>query len=82
MTRTFAQLHVTLNDRLEDQFLEMSFHLVIDLVGQTQATVVHSQQKSLDFQLLIEFALDDFYGAEQLADALKCKLFALHGNDD
>ena len=64
----FRELHVALDDGLENQFLEMAFHLVVDLVGQAQTTVVHGQQESLDLQFRVEFALDDLDGVEQFAD--------------
>ena len=32
----FRQFYVTLNHSLEHQLLEMTFHLVVNLIGQTQ----------------------------------------------
>ena len=78
---TLAEFDISLDDGFEHQFLEMPFHLVIDLVGQTKAAVVHCQQESLDFQMRIEFALDDFDGVEQLADAFEREILALDGDN-
>ena len=68
VTWTFAQFHIALYHRFEHQFLEMSLYLIVDLVGQAQAAVVHREQETLNFQLRIQLALDDFDGVEQLAD--------------
>ena len=68
VTWTFAQFHVALYHRFEHQLLEMSLYLIVDLVGQAQAAVVHREQETLNFQLRIQLALDDFDGVEQLAD--------------
>ena len=35
MAGTFAELDVTLNNSFEYEFLEVTFHFVVDLVGQT-----------------------------------------------
>ena len=82
VTRTLAQFDVTLDDGLEHQLLEMTFHLVVDLVGQTQTTVVHRQQESLDLQLRIQFALDDLDGVQELADTFECEVLTLYRDDD
>ena len=36
VARTFAQLHVARNHRLEHQFLEVALHLVVNLVGESE----------------------------------------------
>ena len=82
VARTFAELHVSLNHRLENQLLEVPLHLVVYLVGQSQATVVHRQEKTFDLQLRVQFALDNLDGVEQFADTFQGEIFTLHGNDD
>ena len=78
---TLRQFHVTLDDGLEHQFLEVALHLVVDLVGQSEATVVHRQQESLDLQLRIQLVLDDLDRVEQFADAFEGEVLTLHGDD-
>ena len=51
MTGTLREFYVTLDDCLEYQFLEVTFHLVVDLVCQSESTVVHRQEESLDLEL-------------------------------
>ena len=82
VARTFAELHVSLNHRLEDQLLEVPLHLVVNLVSQTQTTVVHRQEKTFDFQLRVQFALNNLDGVEQFTDTFQGEIFTLHGNDD
>ena len=79
---TLAELHVALYDGLENEFLEVSFHFVVYLIGQSETTVVHSQQKSFNLERWVQLALDYLDGVEQLGDTLKCEVFALHGYDD
>ena len=81
MAWAFRKLHVALNHCFENQFLEMTLHLIIDLVGKSQSAVIHSQQEALDLEFRIELALDDFNGIEQFADTLQGKILALHRND-
>ena len=81
MTGTFTELNVTLDNRLKHQFLEVSFHLVIDLSGKTQTLIVHRQQKTLDLKLRIEFTLDNLDSVEQFADTFQSKILTLNGND-
>ena len=73
VARTFAELHVSLNHRLEDQLLEVPLHLVVNLVSQTQTTVVHRQEKTFDFQFRVQFALNNLDGVEQFADTFQGK---------
>ena len=54
MAGSLGELHVALDDGLEHQFLEVALHLVVDLVGQSQTTVVHRQQEALDLELGIQ----------------------------
>ena len=75
MARTLAQFHVALDDSLEYQFLEVALHLVVNLVGESEAAVVHRQQETFYFELRIQLALDDLDGVEQLADSFQCKVF-------
>ena len=73
MARTLAQFHVALDDSLEYQFLEVALHLVVNLVGESEAAVVHRQQETFYFELRIQLALDDLDGVEQLADSSSAK---------
>ena len=57
----------------------MTFHLIIDLVCKTKASVIHRQQESLYLQLGVQFAFDNLYRVQQLADSLKCEILTLHG---
>ena len=77
-----AQFHVALDDGLEHQFLEVAFHFVVDLVGLSQARVVHRQQEAFDFEGRVQLRLDDLDGVQQLADAFEREVFGLHGDDD
>ena len=79
--RSLRELDVTLNNGSEHQFLEMPLHLVINLVGQTQAAVIHRKEKTFNFQSGIQPLLNHAYGVEQLADTFQSEIFALHGND-
>ena len=79
---TLAELHVALNDGLEHKLLEVSFHLVVYLIGQSESAVVHCQQEALNLERRVELALDNLDGIEQLGDAFECKVLALHGYDD
>mgnify|MGYP003237182505 CR=1 FL=1 len=81
VTWRFAQLYVALYYRLEDKFLEVSFHFVVYLVCQLEAAVVHSQQESFNFQFRVEFAFYYFNSVQQFADALKGKVFTLYRDD-
>ena len=78
MAWRLAQFHVTLYDGLEHKLLEVSLHLVINLVGQAQAAVIHSQQESLNLQFRVQLALYYLYRVQQLAYSLKGKVFALN----
>ncbi len=82
VARTFAQLHVALDDGLEHQFLEVSLHLVVNLVGKAETAVVHGEQEAFDLEFRVELALDDLDGVEQFADTFKSEIFALHRDDD
>ena len=82
VTGSLAELHVALDDGIEHEFLEVALHLVVDLVGQAQTTVVHRQQEALDLEFGIELSLDDTYGVEQLGDTLQGEVLALHRDDD
>lgn len=73
MTGSLRQFHVALDDRLKYQFLEVAFHLVVYLACQTQTTVVHCEQESLNLELRVQFALDNPYSVKEFADAFKAK---------
>ena len=60
----------------------MATHLVLDLVRQTQARVVHRQQEALDGQLRVQLRLDNLDGIQQLGDTLQREVLTLHGDDD
>ena len=60
----------------------MAAHLVLDLVGQAQARVIHRQQEAFDGQSWVQLCLDDFDGVQQFGDTLQRKVFTLHGDDD
>ena len=81
MRRSLREFHVTLDDGLEHQFLEVTFHLVVNLVGQTQTGIVHREQETLDFQFRVQFALDNLDGIEKFRDTLQCKILTLHGDN-
>ena len=82
MTGRFGELHVALHHRFEHQFLEVAFHLIVDLVGQSQTAVVHREEEAFDFQFGVESHLDHANRVEQLRDTLEREIFALHGDDD
>lgn len=82
MTGTLRQFDITLDNGFEDQFLEMAFHLIVNLVGEAKAGVVHRQQESLNLQFRVQLAFDNTDGIEQFADTLQCEVFTLHGDDD
>ena len=77
-----AKLDVALDDGLENEFLEVTFHLVVDLVGQSEAAVIHGQEEPFYLESWVELALNDLDGVEQLANSLECEVLTLHGNDD
>ena len=82
MAGCLAQFYITLDDGLEYQFLKMAFHLVINLICQTQARVEHGQQESFYFKRRIQLRLDNPYGIQQFADSFQCEILALHRNND
>ena len=82
VTWGFAELDIALDDRLEDQFAEVSLHFFVDLVGQTKSAIVHRQQETLDFEARIHARLHYLNGVEQLADAFQSEVLALDWDDD
>ena len=48
----------------------MALHLVVNLVRQTQTTVVHGKQETLNLEFRIELTLYNLYCIKQLGDAL------------
>ena len=82
MAWRLREFYVSLYNGLEHQFLEVALYLVINLVGQTQTTIVHGKQESLDFQHWVQLVFDNLDCVEQFADTLKCKVLALHGDDN
>ena len=78
MAWTFAKFYVALNHGLEYQLLEVSLHLVVNLVGKTKTTIVHSEKETLYFEFRIKFALNNLDSVEEFADTLKGEVFALH----
>ena len=78
MAWCLRKLDVSLYHGLEDKFLEVAFHLIVYLVGQAQARIVHGEQEALNFQFRVQTALNDFYGVEQLAYSLQCEILTLH----
>ena len=81
VARGFAEFDVPLDDGFEDQFLEMFFHFIINLVGQTQAAVIHGQQETFDFQRRVEFGFDNLDRIEKFADTFQCEIFTLDRDD-
>ena len=82
MTGTLGEFYVTLDDGFEYQFLEVALHLIVDLVSQSQTTVVHRQQETFNLQLRVQFVLDDLDGVQQFADTLKGEVLTLYRDDD
>ena len=77
-----TQPGVPVNDRLQDQILEVCPHFFHHLIGEPQPRVVHREQDALHFEGRVELILHDFDGVEQLAQPLKRKIFALHRHHD
>ena len=80
VARALAQFHVSLYDCLEHELLEMAFHLVVYLVGESETAVIHRQQESFYLQFLVQFAFYYLNGVQQFADAFEREVFALHRN--
>ena len=59
----------------------MLFYLIINLVGQTQAAVIHGQQETFDFQRRIELGFDNLDRIEKFADTFQCEIFTLNRDD-
>lgn len=78
----FAEFYVALYHGVEDQFAEVLFQFFLNLVAQSQAGVVHGEEKSFDFEVGIESRLDEFDGVEQFTDAFEGEIFGLYGYDD
>ena len=76
--RTLRQFYVSLYYGLEHQLLEVALHLVINLVGESQATVIHSQEESLNLQTRIELTLDNLDSVEKFCNTFQSEVFALH----
>ena len=81
MAWTLAELHVALNDGLEHKFLEVAFHFVVYLIGQSETAVVHCQQEAFDFERWVQLALYNLNCIEQLGYSFKSEVLALHGYD-
>ena len=82
MRRCFAQTYVTRDDGVEYQVTEVTLHLFVYLVTQTQTVVEHRQEEALNAQLRVEFGLDDLDGVEQFSDTLQREELTLYGDDD
>ena len=78
MARCLRELDVTLDNGLEYEFLDVALHFIVDLVGETQTTVLHCQLESFYLQLRVQFVLDNLNGVQQLADTLQGKILSLH----
>ena len=82
MAGRLAEFDIALDDGLEDQFLEVAFDLLENLVGKSESRIIHCEEESFYFECGIEFRLDDFNGVEQFANSFECEVFALNRNDD
>ena len=71
MTRRFAEAYVTRNDGIEHHVGEMPLEFFVNLIGQTQAGVVHRQQESFDFERRIKARFDYADRVQELAYALQ-----------
>ena len=76
----FAKAGVPVNDRLQDQILEMRPHLVHDLIRKAQARVVHGQQNAFHFKGRVELVLDNLDGIQQFAQPFQSEVLALNGH--
>ena len=59
MTGSFAQPDIPLNNGSKHHIPEMLFQFLINLIGKSQPSIVHSQQKALYFQSRIQFGFDN-----------------------
>ncbi len=78
----FAELDIALDDCLEYEFAEVALHLFVDLVCQSQTTIIHSQEEALNLEAGIHACLDYLYGVEQLADAFQSEVLSFDCDDD
>ena len=81
MARSLAETRVARNNGGEHYIAKVALELLIDLVGKSQTCVIHSEQEALDVETAIKLRLDDANGVEQLADALKCEVLGLNGDN-
>ena len=49
VARALAQFHIALDNGFENQFLEMSLYLIVNLIGKAKTAIVHCQQEAFDF---------------------------------
>lgn len=81
VARCFGELDIAGYNGVEHHIAEMPFELLVDLICQTKACVIHRQKETFDFERRIEMRFDDTYRIKQLTDTLKGKIFGLHGYD-
>ena len=60
----------------------MRFQLVAHLLLQGDSWVKHDAQQANDFQVFVQVGVHLFDGVDQVGQALECKVFTLHGDDD
>src|SRR3989338_5176636 len=77
-TWRFAQFGVAVNNGIEYQILKMSFHLVHNLVSQTQTCIVHCENNSFNFKVRIQSSLNNFNCIQQFTQTFKSKIFTLN----
>ena len=82
MTRSLTQFHIALNYGLEHQSLEVTLHLIENLVCQTQTGIEHREEETFNLQFRVQFRFDYLDSIQQLADAFQCKILTLHRDDD
>ena len=62
MTGGFGQLHITLYHGLEHQLLEVTFHIAINLIGQTEARIIHCQEEPFNFKVWVQLRFNNSDG--------------------
>ena len=82
MARCFAQFDISVYNGLENQFLEMSFHFIIYLIGQSEARIKHGQKETFYFQSGVQLGFYNLDGVQQFANSFQREIFALYRDDN
>ena len=82
VARRLGQANVTRNDGVEHLVAKVGFELLADLLLQGDAGVEHDAQQADDGQVFVQIGMHLLDGVDQIGQAFKGKVFALHGHNN